>query len=170
MSRGTYEPTITTPLLDSAQRTPVTPTAITNGNGFAINELSNSSSRPNSEPNLTPRPTPTVDKIAIHGKEYEGSTIIDGKQYRKWRVAVIVDGQPEREPVELIDPFTAEEYDKNDNHKIRRGKLQLLNKDVSNFYFLRKLEMDGCPEEELPSPAELQRCLDVAQLKTLAHI
>lgn len=130
MSRGTYEPTVTTPLLNGAQRVQAVPATGTS-NGFAVHGLANSSSRLDYNPNTIPRPTSSVDKITIQGKEYVGSCVIDGRQYRKWRVVVAVAGQPEREPIDLIDPFTAEEYDKNDNHKVRRGKLQFLDPDVS---------------------------------------
>ncbi|XXH02803.1 hypothetical protein Hte_009190 [Hypoxylon texense] len=144
MSRGTYEPTVTTPLLNGAQRVPAVPATGTT-NGFAVH--ANGSTRLNYQPNTNPKPTSSVDKITIQGKEYVGSCVVEGKQYRKWRVVVAVAGQPEREPIDLIDPFTAEEYDKNDNHKIRRGKLQFLDPDRAKRYFnalFKQLNLNCC--------------------------
>ncbi|KAI1779076.1 hypothetical protein F4818DRAFT_403277 [Hypoxylon cercidicola] len=147
MSRGTYEPTVTTPLLNGSQRIPTAPATSAGTNGFAVHPLANGSSRLNYKPNPIPKPTSSVDKITIQGKEYVGSCTIDGRQYRKWRVVIAIDGQPEREPIDLVDPFTAEEYDKRDNHKVRRGKLQLLDKDRAKRYFnalFKQLNLSCC--------------------------
>ncbi|KAI0836141.1 hypothetical protein F5Y06DRAFT_110499 [Hypoxylon sp. FL0890] len=138
----TYRPTVTTPLLIDSHGEPTVPKAGADTNGSTGHSAAAVFSRSNGIPNTTTKPAPSVDKIAIHSKECLTPYPVDGNHRRKWRVAVEVNGNQER-TTDLVDPFAVDEYYKNDNDRIQRGKLQILDKSLAQTYFNQLFDQLG---------------------------
>ncbi|KAI1452948.1 hypothetical protein F4805DRAFT_445286 [Annulohypoxylon moriforme] len=122
-----YNPTVATPLLVDLHRAPTAPTVPatrTDINSSPSNTFTNGTLGSNVNTTSTLDRVLPIDKIAIHGKEYIGLWSVNGQNHRKWVVAVAVNGQPER-TTDLVDPFTEEEYHKNNHNKLQRGNLEL---------------------------------------------